>query len=343
MQRLTHVLLVASFLGLVVAGCNEPVKPQRDLDQQPNKTNALPDPEMGEGHDQHDALGPLVLQLAEIKLENGNVVTFTEVAYGSMLISEGGDASTQPVLDKYAEKADSPAHLARLLAPGAPVSAELEAASQRVLKANNWKMTTNVVERIEALDDALPLFQFSQSSSNSSSSSASSWCTGGSYAYNATFPGLGTLGNRASNVGGVLWFLSNGNENPHSRNDVLGVKGKVCVTDGRVRWRLSRRNCNSCNYYTIWDKTIDENHWYYAYNYDNHDDFKIRSIVEGKASSGSTFRHGMSTCHDYYVRVLNTSSLAAGCVISGPGNDYFIDAPYLGADPSNIYTSGYWN
>lgn len=297
------------------------------------RTDSLPDPENKEGHDEQEPLGPLVLQLAEIKLENGNTVTFAEVGHGSMLISEGGDSSTSPILDKYLERADSPAHLARLLSAGTSISAEFEAASRRVVAANNWKVRDDSVQKNDALDNNVLLLQ----DSPSASSSSSSWCTGAGYAFNAWY------GQRAGNEGGNLWYLENGHQNWRSRNDVLAVKGKVCVISGTVRWRLSRRNCNLCNYYTIWDRTIDANQWYYAYSYDNRNDFKIRSLVEGKFSGQSFFRHSMSTCHDYHVRTIFTSSLKAGCHISGPGAGYSIGVPTLGVDPSNIYTSGYWS
>ena len=249
--------------------------------------HAAPEPEMGEGSDKDMPLGPLVLQLAEIKLENGNVVTFAEVADGSLLISEGGTASSSPVLHEYIGSSETPLQLARNLWSDFSASPEFEAASQRVAQAGNWRTSVGAIELPEGVSIELPLLE----ATHAANTSDNSWCSADSWAYNATFTTTTYVGHRAGNQGGVHWFLEPGHVNSHSRNDILAVKGKVCVTSGLVWWRLSRRNCTACNYYTIWDKTISANHWYYAFSYSSHNDFKFG--VSSKACTQVGVHFGM--------------------------------------------------
>ncbi len=257
----------------------------------------------------------------DVTTEAGTTVSFALFGDDRILLVEGGPNTSAPTLGEYSPFAESPRALYEMLAPGREVPVELAAASDRIVAAGNWFGGTG--EYVPQ-----PIF-------------SGSFCDSLFIGTKAVATNSGAA-NRALNQGGQLRTRGFNVGNQWSRNDVVAMKAAVCVLDGGVDWTLRGRNCNACNYYTIWQKSFSENYWYYAYSYDNEDDFKIVSSLT-TTQSNNVFRHRLASCHDYYHRVVWTSSAEGSCRVQGAGTDYFNNGSYHGADPSNIYTSSSWN
>lgn len=270
--------------------------------------------------------------LAVLDLGDEVSLEFIDSGQGGVMFAVGGpEAAVTKKLVEVGEatrRAASPEELFRALAPrGVEPSAALRERSEAVAKSGRWKPAKGAVKVAGGVDDLTAPTRPAASAPNAI------WAN--------------SAGNLAHNDGQGSEYARNlGATTNWNRTDLVGFGAHVWVKTGSVDWVIQKQNCNFCNVYTIFTKSLTQGSTWYTWDANQNDDHNIFSEVTSK-TNGGVHAHEVASCNDWGTRVLSDGPEGGCWIYWQPGDEnaqglYCTDLPYEGADPSLIHTSLGW-